>query len=230
MRAGIFFVKKPPGMTSHDVVDVVRRVTGEQRVGHAGTLDPFATGVLVVGIGRTATKTLGAVSSGTKKSYRASIRLGATSDTDDSDGRITVDETVRPPTRDAVLRSLEQFRGDILQTPPAYSSIKIGGVRSYKRARRGEAVIPVPRNVTVFSLRLISYVWPDLILDVTCSSGTYIRSLARDLGDALGTGAYCAELVRTAVGAYRLQDARTLDEIQSDPERYLLSFSSSTSE
>ena len=88
----------------------------------------------------------------------------------------------------------------------------------------------MPRNVTVFSLRLISYVWPDLILDVTCSSGTYIRSLARDLGDALGTGAYCAELVRTAVGAYRLQDARTLDEIQSDPERYLLSFSSSTSE
>lgn len=222
MKAGIFVVKKPSGITSHDVVDVVRRLTGEQRVGHAGTLDPFATGVLVLGVGREATRILGKISSDSKKSYRTAIRLGATSDTDDADGQIAERDAVLPPTREALLLALERFRGKIRQVPPSYSSVKINGVRSYTRARRGELVTPAPRTVTVFALTLISYEWPRLVLDVTCSSGTYIRSLARDLGDALRTGAYCVELVRTAVGSYEIAAAHSLEEMRERPERFLL--------
>lgn len=222
MKAGIFVVKKPSGITSHDVVDIVRRLTGEHRVGHAGTLDPFATGVLVLGVGREATKVLGKISSDSKKAYRATIRLGATSDTDDADGQTTERGAVSPPTRKALLHALEQFRGNIRQVPPSYSSVKIKGVRSYTRARRGELVTPAPRTVTVFALTLISYEWPRLVLELTCSSGTYIRSIARDLGDALGTGAYCVELVRTAVGPYEIAEAHSLEEIRERPEQFLL--------
>lgn len=222
MDSGILLINKTGGMTSHDVVDAVRRATGEQRVGHAGTLDPFATGVLVVGVGREATRVLGTIASGTAKQYHASIRLGATSETDDPEGPIHEQKVVRTPSEDLVLNALKQFRGDLQQTPPPYSSVKIGGVRAYRRARRGEQVALAPRSVTIYDCTLASYQWPTLVLDISCSVGTYVRSLARDIGKALGTGAYCEALVRTAVGHYTIEQTHTLEAIAQAPEKFFL--------
>ncbi|MBI3956968.1 MAG: tRNA pseudouridine(55) synthase TruB [Candidatus Kerfeldbacteria bacterium] len=219
---GILIINKPSGMTSHDVVDAVRRITGEQRVGHAGTLDPFATGVLVVGVGREATKALGSITTGTMKKYRATVRLGATSETGDPEGPVTEREDVTPPKRSDIQKALQSFTGTIQQTPPAYSSIKVGGVKSYDRARRGETVQLEPREVTIHELSIVRYAWPELVIDVVCSSGTYIRVLAADIGEKLGVGGYCAALERTAVGTYTIQMARTLKELEQNWQKAML--------
>lgn len=227
MQNGILVVKKPAGMTSHDIVDVVRRITGERRVGHAGTLDPFATGVLVIGIGRDATKALGRISRDTDKTYIATARLGATSDTDDRDGRITEMEDVVPRKKTDVERVLYTFVGTFLQTPPSYSAIKVGGMKAYAAARKGQPLELEPRAVTVHSLYMKQFVWPFVTFEVTCSSGTYIRALARDLGEKLWCGAYLDGLERTAVGLYTTRQAHTLEELQEGWEKYLLPIPSS---
>lgn len=222
MRFGILVVNKPSGMTSHDVVDAVRRTTGKRRVGHAGTLDPFATGVLVVGVGREATKVLGSISAKTEKQYRATVRLGAISDTDDRDGVILECDDVRKPKKIEVEVALRSFLGSIKQVPPQYSAIKVGGVRSYKTARKGKRVELGSRDITIHSIDLRKYSWPLVEIDVTCSSGTYIRSIARDLGEKLGCGACLDALERTAVGLYTIKQAHTLEEIEKAWEEFLL--------
>ncbi len=218
----MLIINKPSGMTSHDVVDTIRRITGERTVGHAGTLDPLATGVLVIGIGKDATRTLGSISKDTEKRYRATIRFGATSETDDAEGMIQERDDVRPFKKSDLLIALKQFTGSIQQIPPAYSSVKVGGVKSYDRARKGEAFTLAPRSITIHSIHIETFHWPEAVLDVTCSSGTYIRSLAHDLGEALGTGAYLAGLVRTAVGLYMLQQAVPLASVDGQWQQRLL--------
>lgn len=215
-------MNKAAGMTSHDVVDVIRRITGERRVGHAGTLDPFATGVLVVGVGREATKTLGWITKETEKRYTATLRFGATSDTYDREGMMTELEDVKPLKKSEIQQVIRKYTGNIKQIPPAYSAIKIGGKKSYDLARKGEAVALAAREVTIHSLTIRSFAWPLLVIDVTCSSGTYIRSLAHDIGRTLGCGAYLEALERTAVGSYTLSMAHTLEGLENDWEGSLL--------
>lgn len=199
-------VAKPRGPTSHDVVDIVRRALGQKRVGHLGTLDPFAEGLLVVVVGR-ATR-LAPYAAGWKKSYDGVIRLGSVTTTDDLTGDVTAtSETWRELDLEKVRAASRGLLGDIEQTPPAYSAVKVDGVRAYKKARRGEAVTVGPRHVTVFELAIIGWSAPDVTFRATVSGGTYIRSLARDLGERLGCGGHLAELRRTAVGPFRLEDA-----------------------
>jgi tRNA pseudouridine55 synthase len=215
-RDGLVIVDKPGGMTSHDVVARVRRLAGTRKVGHAGTLDPMATGVLVVGVEK-ATRLLGYLTL-TEKEYAARIRLGQTTTTDDAEGEITGAATAQRVTVDAIDQAVAALTGEILQVPPAVSAIKVGGQRAYKLTRAGAAPELKARPVTVyeFSVTGISRDGLDLVdIDaiVRCSSGTYIRALARDLGQALGSGGHLTRLRRTRVGGYRAEDARTLDQL-----------------
>ncbi len=222
MHSGILIINKPKGMTSHDVVDAIRRITGERTVGHAGTLDPMATGVLVIGVGREATRVLGSISKDTNKVYRATVRLGATSDTYDAEGVVSENEEVVPPKKTDIHTALKKFTGTFQQTPPAYSAIKVGGVKAYDRARKGESVVLESRSVTIHSIDLRKYQWPTVEFDVTCSSGTYIRSLAHDLGEHLGVDGYLAALERTAVGSYTVRQSHTLVELEQNWQSFLL--------
>jgi tRNA pseudouridine55 synthase len=217
---GILVVAKPVGPTSHDVVGLVRRLAATKRVGHGGTLDPFASGVLPVFLGK-ATR-LVEYHLGDRKRYRATVCFGATSTTDDLEGALTPG-TGSPPGRESLEAALAAFVGEIEQRPPAYSAIKVAGRRAYALARAGEAVELEPRTVTIHGLTLVS--WDDAIvdepvaiLDVDCSAGTYVRSLARDLGAALGSGGYLGALVRTASGPFTLDDATDLDAIRAAAE------------
>lgn len=209
---GLLAVDKPAGWTSHDVVGRVRRLTGVRRVGHAGTLDPFATGVLVVAVGK-ATRLLRFVQEGEKR-YVAHVILGAETDSGDIDG--TVVQTSNPqrwPSREALERVLAGFTGTITQVPPAHSAIRVDGKRLYEHARAGTQVDIPERTVTIHEITLERYDPPDLILEIACSTGTYIRSLARDIGRELQTCAYCHGLCRTRVGDFELPDAWDLDEL-----------------
>jgi tRNA pseudouridine55 synthase len=212
---GILLVSKPEGMTSHDVVDRVRRITSQRRVGHAGTLDPLAGGLLVVCLGR-ATKVTNYLA-GHQKSYRAVVRLGVTSDTYDREG---LQEPSTPAdtsgiTRDKIEAVLESFRGTFSQKVPAYSAVHVNGQRLHKMARRGQDVEVPSREVTISALSLVGFDNPELTLDVTCSKGTYIRSLAHDIGQQLGCGAYLQELTRTATDNLTLSNALSLEDIES---------------
>src|SRR5579883_3079663 len=199
-------------MTSHDVVNVVRRHAGQRRVGHAGTLDPAASGVLLVCLGQ-ATRVSEYLMNGTKQ-YRATIRFGAVSTTDDADGTITpTSKSLACLSLDRLSEALSDFIGDILQVPPAFSAIKLQGRPMYRSARAGQPVQAPPRVVHVDRIDVLGWESPDLILDVTCSKGTYIRALARDLGARVGTGAYLRSLVRTRSGAFQLEDSFSLDAI-----------------
>ncbi|HEV2749783.1 MAG TPA: tRNA pseudouridine(55) synthase TruB [Gemmatimonadales bacterium] len=196
----------PDGPTSHDVVDCVRRALGTDRVGHLGTLDPFAAGLLVVVAGR-ATR-LAAFAGGWDKAYEGVIRLGTATTTDDPTGApIATSDAWRQLERAGIEDALARFRGTYEQRPPAYSAVKIGGERAYRRARRGEPVAPAARRVEVAELALDRFAPPDVGFHATVSGGTYLRSLARDVGEALGCGAHLAALTRTRVGPYRLEDA-----------------------
>ena len=199
-------VAKPRGPTSHDVVDIVRRALATSRVGHLGTLDPFAEGLLVVVVGR-ATR-LAPYAAAWRKSYDGVIRLGATTSTDDATGAVTgTSGAWQALDAGAVRAAAAHLVGALEQRPPAYSAVKVDGVRAYRRARRGEAVVMAPRRVTVFALEVTAWRPPDVDFRATVSGGTYLRSLARDLGERLGCGAHLAALRRTAVGPFRLEDA-----------------------
>ncbi|QLQ39875.1 tRNA pseudouridine(55) synthase TruB [Micromonospora robiginosa] len=214
---GLIVVDKPGGMTSHDVVARIRRLARTRRVGHGGTLDPMATGVLVIGVGR-ATRLLTYVI-GAGKSYTATIRLGQATVTDDAEGDVIASTPAGAVTDDAVRAALAPLTGEIDQVPSAVSAIKINGERAYKRVRDGEAVELPARRVTVSRLdvREIRRDVPDVVdvdVDVTCSSGTYIRALARDAGLALGVGGHLTALRRTAVGGFGLAEAATLAQLE----------------
>ena len=202
---------KPAGRSSMAVVAEVRRRAGGTRTGHAGTLDPLATGVLVLGLGA-ATKQIDRFMS-TDKAYRTRIDLSAFTSTDDREGERELVDVAEPPTKEAIEAALETFRGTIQQVPPAYSAVKVGGQRAYRLARGGASPELAPRTVVVHALRIMSYEWPILELSLRCAKGFYVRSLARDLGRALGTGGYCIEIERSAVGPFTLADAMSLDAL-----------------
>lgn len=218
---GVLLINKPSGITSHDVVDRVREITGMRRVGHAGTLDPLAEGLLVVLVGRSATKQQAIFMAG-EKEYEAGIRLGATSDTDDAEGVIEQTGSALTPTREEVEKALLAFGGEIEQIPPAYSAIKLKGKKAYELAREGKQPELKPRRITILELQLLAYTYPDLRLRIICSKGTYIRSLARDIGKLLGCGAYLTSLLRTRSGSFSLDDAIALDDLRKDALAELL--------
>lgn len=211
-------INKPAGITSHDVVDMVRKITGERRVGHAGTLDPFATGVLVVGVGRESTKKLGDISKNSEKEYAAIIELGKTSTTGDPEGDIVQSSKskVKNLRRGGIEQALKKFKGEIEQAPPVYSAVKIKGVPAYKLARRGKEVALPKRKVKIFNLELLDFTPPLIKIRIVCSAGTYIRSLAEDIGKGLGVGAYAKELTRTRVGDFKIEDSKTVEELSKN--------------
>jgi len=219
---GLLIIDKPAGWTSHDVVAKLRRLTGTRRVGHAGTLDPLATGVLVVGVGK-ATRLLGHLTLA-EKEYQATILLGQATDTCDADGTVIGGAPASGVTLTEVRVAAQAFTGEIQQVPPAVSAIKVGGTRAHKLARAGATPALAARSVTVRSFSVISARGTEDLLAVdvavTCSSGTYIRSLARDLGEALGVGGHVSMLRRTRAGAYDLSLARGLDGL--DPGEALI--------
>lgn len=212
MTDGILLIDKPDGMTSFGVVARVRRVLSQQagkkvKVGHTGTLDPFATGLLILCIGK---ETKNAMSyTKLDKVYEATIRLGQTSTTGDPEGELT-DVSDKQPTREEIAAALEKFTGEITQTPPMFSAIKIGGRRAYDLARQGKEVEIPQRKVMIHNLELVDYTYPELKIRTHVSSGTYIRSLAQDIGETLGTGAYCTQLRRTKVADWDVANAQTL--------------------
>lgn len=209
---GLLVVDKPRGWTSHDVVAWVRRRLATRRVGHGGTLDPAAEGVLVVLVGQ-ATRLTPYLQEASKQ-YVAHIVLGARSSTDDLEGELTLLEEVRVPSTDEVECALRRFRGEFEQQPPAFSAVKVGGKPLYQQARAGREVEAYPRRVIVHHIELVRYAYPDVVVTVDCGKGFYVRSLARDLGDVLGTGAYLHGLVRTRVGPFGLADAWSLPELE----------------
>jgi tRNA pseudouridine55 synthase len=219
-KDGLVIVDKPGGLTSHDVVARIRRLAGTRRVGHAGTLDPMATGVLVVGVEK-ATRLLGYLTL-TQKQYEATIRLGQSTSTDDAEGEVTFTASADGVSaavlsQDEISKAVAELTGEIQQVPPAVSAIKVDGQRAYKLTRAGAAPELKPRPVTVYEFT-VTEVRPagdllDVDATVRCSSGTYIRALARDLGSKLGTGGHLTALRRTRVGGYGLDAARTLDQL-----------------
>jgi tRNA pseudouridine55 synthase len=215
MNAGLVIVDKPGGMTSHDVVGRCRRIFGTRRVGHAGTLDPMATGVLVIGIER-ATKILGLLS-GASKSYAATIRLGQKTSTEDAEGQLLQEVPAEQLTNASIAAAIAGLRGDIMQVPSAVSAIKIGGQRAYRLAREGHTVEIPARPVRIDRFEILAARRHghliDLDVEVDCWSGTYIRALARDLGDALAVGGHLTALRRTRVGRFGVDQARSLDDL-----------------
>lgn len=216
MSDGVVVVDKPAGMTSHDVVDEVRRRLGERRVGHAGTLDPDATGVLVLGVGK-ATRVLQYAQAQPKR-YRAGARFGTTTTTQDSSGEIVAQRDASSITRPHIERELRGFVGAIEQVPPMVSAVKVGGERLYRKARRGEDVERAPRTVHVYSFELTAFDpgdEPGAAFDVRCSAGTYVRTLIHDLGERLGVGAHLVSLRRTEAAGLTERDAVALDDVSA---------------
>ena len=215
---GVVVVDKPGGWTSHDVVTRVRRIAGTRRVGHAGTLDPMATGVLVLGIER-ATRLLGHISA-TDKAYAATVRLGESTTTDDADGETLGGTDASGLVREVIATAAAGFVGDLMQVPSAVSAIKVGGRRAYARVRAGETVELQPRSVRIDVLEVqeVRHTPPhlDVEISVTCSSGTYIRALARDLGRSLRVGGHLTRLRRTRVGTFTLAEATTVEELEQE--------------
>jgi len=214
MADGILNLDKPRGLTSHDVVRRVRALTGIRRIGHAGTLDPLATGVLVVCVGRATRVAEYLMTSryGGEKVYRARVRLGIATDTFDAEGQVLVEAPV-VVSREQVEAALERFRGAIAQVPPMYSAVKRQGTPLYRFARRGIEVAREARQVIVSRLELVAWEPPELTLEITCSPGTYVRALANDLGETLGCGAHLTALTRLASGDFRLDRAITLETL-----------------
>lgn len=210
---GIFAVNKPIGMTSHDVVAIVRKKTGVKRVGHGGTLDPLASGVLVIAVGRENTKRLDEFVKG-EKEYVAQVFLGATSTTDDAEGTIENVNVKNPPLFAEIEQTIKLFIGNIEQTPPIYSSIKVAGKPAHRRVRAGQDVKLNSRTVIIHSIIIDHYEYPLLKLKVATGPGVYIRALARDIGAKLKTGGYLKSLVRTRVNNFKLEDAKNIEELR----------------
>ncbi|MBI5621635.1 tRNA pseudouridine(55) synthase TruB [Candidatus Falkowbacteria bacterium] len=211
-------INKPAGITSHDVILGLRKITGEKTIGHAGTLDPFATGLLIVAVGRESTSWLQKFLK-LDKEYTATLRLGTATDTHDKTGKLLPAKLSTPSSQLPALNKkqiknvLKNFTGKQLQTPPMYSAKKVAGQKLYQLARQGQTVERVPQRITIYQIKLLSYHYPELKIRVACSSGTYLRTLAHDIGQQLGCGAYLEELQRTKIGKYKLRQAVTLDKL-----------------
>jgi len=211
--SGIFAIYKEAGPSSHDIVDRIRGITGERKVGHAGTLDPLAKGVLVVAVGRSATRKLAEIVE-KEKEYVATIGLGCYSSTDDAEGQKQPVDCCTVPTKEEVLEVLSRFVGTISQRPPVFSAVKVGGRPAYKLARANKKVDLPARLVVIKDIELLEYTWPYLKLRVVTGPGVYIRSLARDVGRALRTGGYLMDLERTRVGTFTVAEAMTLEQFK----------------
>lgn len=225
---GIFAVNKPRGMTSHDVVNIVRRKTSVKRVGHGGTLDPLAEGILVIAVGRENTKKLDQYVKG-EKEYLATLKLGYISETDDADGpiheynnymfqklasiEVPPQSASKIPEEEQIKHCLKKFIGNIQQVPPIYSSIKLRGKPAHRRVRRGETVEMKSRPVFIKRITLDQYCYPEVKIKVTCGPGVYIRSLARDIGNELKVGAYLSKLIRTKVGKFTLKSSVDIEKL-----------------
>ncbi|MGP2528031.1 tRNA pseudouridine(55) synthase TruB [Acidaminococcus sp. LBK-2] len=212
---GIFNVLKPPGMTSHDVVGALRKILNMKKIGHGGTLDPLAAGVLPVFAG-TATRFL-EYAAHEEKSYRAELTFGIRTDTGDTEGKIIARSPVRPLDQEEIEAALASFRGEGTQIPPMYSAISVKGTKLYKLARQGIEVERKPRPITLFTLEEVDYTGDTLVFDVTCSKGTFIRTLCEDIASKLGMEGTMSFLLRRSAGVFRLEDAHTLQEIAADP-------------
>jgi tRNA pseudouridine55 synthase len=216
---GLYGIHKEKGPTSHDVVNTLRRITGIRKIGHAGTLDPLASGVLIIGIGRASTKQLDQIVK-FEKEYEATIHLGESSTTDDAEGEKTPKPLAIPPTKAAVSKILKTMVGEHVQMPPTYSALKIKGKAAYRIAREGKKPELKPRTVFIKSITLKKYHWPSASIEVVCGPGTYIRAIARDLGAQLGTGGYLTDLVRTRIGSYKLKNTLTLKEFAAKAQKH----------
>jgi tRNA pseudouridine55 synthase len=215
---GIFNINKPTGMTSHDAVAIIRKRLEQKRVGHAGTLDPLASGVLPICVGKATRVAEYLGESG--KAYQADINFGTATDTYDAEGTITATASTADLTLSMIEETLEQFRGPQMQYPPRYSAIKIQGQPAYKRARAGEAIVLEPRPIIIYALEIRDWIPPRLTLGIECSKGTYIRSLAHDLGMQLGCFAYLGSLVRTRSGPFTLSESITLEQLADAVETH----------
>ena len=224
---GIILVDKPADWTSHDVVAKLRGILHERRVGHSGTLDPMATGLLTVFVGR-ATRAVQFAETYNKR-YVASLRCGYSTDTQDTSGRVTA-QTGISPTEAELTDVLPEFTGEISQIPPMYSAIKVSGKKLYELARKGETIERKPRTVNISELTLVEHDGDDFVLSVSCSKGTYIRTLCNDIGERLGCLACMSALRRTNAGPFDVRDAHTLSEISEGPERYIIPVDSLFSE
>ena len=224
---GIILVDKPADWTSHDVVAKLRGILHERRVGHSGTLDPMATGLLTVFVGR-ATRAVQFAETHNKH-YVASLRCGYSTDTQDTSGRVTA-QTGISPTEAELTDVLPEFTGEISQIPPMYSAIKVSGKKLYELARKGETIERKPRTVNISELTLVGHDGDDFVLSVSCSKGTYIRTLCNDIGERLGCLACMSALRRTNAGPFDVRDAHTLSEIAENPERYIIPVDSLFSE
>jgi tRNA pseudouridine55 synthase len=211
---GLLNLIKPPRLTSRDVVNRVQRIAGGAKVGHAGTLDPLATGVLIVCVGP-ATRLIEYIQRMPKR-YRGTFLLGRTSDTEDTEGQVIAIESASQPTEEQLRAVLPRFVGEIDQMPPAFSALKVQGRRAYSLARSGQRVDLAARRIVIHELRLLHYDYPEFLIDIACGSGTYVRSLGRDIARALGTGAVMSALVRTAIGGFRLDDAVDLESLTAE--------------
>jgi tRNA pseudouridine55 synthase len=215
--SGVLVVDKPVGLTSHDVVQIIRRGTGIRRAGHTGTLDPRASGVLVVLVGPAVR--LSEYVSASDKRYQATIRLGSATDTYDAEGVSTQDEMPVMITEEEFVSLLEGYVGEIEQVPPPYSAVKVKGKKAYEMARKGEKVELEPRKINVYGLEILEWALPEIVIDVYCSSGTYVRSLANDIGVELGVGAHLIGLRRTKSGRFSLRDAVSLRRLRESFEQ-----------
>jgi len=212
MKSSIFAVYKPKNWSSYDVIRYLKNEYLGEKIGHGGTLDPLAEGVLVIGVGREATKSLYNVLLGASKKYLATIELGTVSETDDSEGPLHKTTNNIIPTEDIIRKTIETFKGDILQTPPSFSAIKIKGRKAYAMARKHINPHIKPRQVTIHKIILLNYSYPFIAIETEVSSGTYIRALARDIGEKLKTGAYLKNLIRTQVGDFSIDSCKRITE------------------
>lgn len=214
-ESGLLVIDKPAGMSSHDVVARVRRLAGTRKVGHAGTLDPMATGVLLVGVNKT-TRLLGHLMLG-QKAYDATVRLGASTSTDDAEGEVVSRSSARAVSEEALRQAVKAFVGEIEQVPSSVSAVKVDGQRAYARVRAGQAVRLAPRRVRIEALEVTGFRregdYVDADISLRCSSGTYVRAVSRDLGSTLGVGGHLTMLRRTSVGRFGVATARTLEEL-----------------
>lgn len=218
---GVLNINKPVGLTSRDAVNRVQRIVRPHKVGHAGTLDPLASGVLIVCLGQ-ATRLI-EYAQGLPKFYRGTFLLGRRSDTDDVETECEVVADAREPTLEEIEQALPRFTGEISQRPPRHSAVKIGGQRAYKLARRGVEFEPAAKAVSIHRVAVVRYEYPELVLDVECGGGTYIRSLGRDIAESLRTCAVMSALERTAIGAFSVVDAVNLEELDAEVSRRLQS-------
>lgn len=212
----LILIDKPKVMTSHDVVDRIRKITGIKKVGHGGTLDPNASGLLIIGITREGTKKLGEISKNKDKTYVAELILGEERDTHDVEGEVIQQGSINKIQHERLISVINQFQGEQSQLPPKFSAIKVNGKKAYELARKGRKVDLDPRKITIHNIQLINFDFPKLELRIKASSGTYIRSLARDIGRELGTYAYLNELRRVEIGKYEIAEAVKLQNLTSD--------------